>query len=59
MLSALGVVSVGGGVPTPMIRERIEDGVVVGNEPMTNAVDAMLGELRTWHGALAPLRGAK
>lgn len=58
VLSALGVVSVGGGVPIPMIRERIEDGVVVGNEPMTRAVDAMLDELRTWHGALAPLRGA-
>jgi len=49
---------VGGGVPIPMLRERIEDGTVVGNEPMTKAVDAMLGELRTWHAALAPLRGA-
>ena len=58
VLAALQVVSVGGGVPIPMIRERIEDGAVVGNEPMTKAVDAMLGELRTWHGALAPLRAA-
>lgn len=58
VLSALGVVSVGGGVPIPMVRERIEDDAVVANEPMTNAVDAMLGELQTWHGALAPLRGA-
>lgn len=57
VLSALGVVSVGGGVPIPMVRERIEDDAVVANEPMTNAVDAMLGELQTWHGALAPLRG--
>jgi len=52
------VVSVGGVVPIPVIRERIEDDAVVGNEPMTKAVDAMLDELRTWHGALAPLRGA-
>ena len=58
VLSALGVVSVGGGVPIPMVRERIEEGAVVANEPMTKAVDAMLAELRTWHGALAPLRGA-
>ncbi|TVR92457.1 MAG: NADPH-dependent oxidoreductase [Trueperaceae bacterium] len=58
VLAALQVVPVGGGVPIPMIRERIEDGAVVGNEPMTKAVDAMLDELRTWHGALAPLRGA-
>jgi len=58
VLSALQVVSVGGGVPIPMVRERIEEGAVVANEPMTKAVDAMLDELRTWHGALAPLRGA-
>ena len=41
-----------------MLRDRIEGRAVTGNEPMTQAVDAMLGELRTWHGALAPLRAA-
>ena len=40
-----------------MVRERIEDSALVANEPMTNAVDAMLDALRTWHGALATLRG--
>ena len=58
VLGALQVVRVGGGVPVPMIRERIEDGAVVGNEPMTRAVDAMLDELGTWHAVLVPLRGA-
>ena len=58
VLAALQVVGVGGGVPIPMIRERIEDGAVVGKEPMTKAVDVMLDDLQTWHEALAPLRGA-
>jgi len=58
VLAALQVVPVGGGVPIPMIRERVADGAVVANELMEKAVDAMLGELATWHRALAPLRGA-
>ncbi len=57
VLAALQVVPVGGGVPIPMIGPKVVDGVVVANEPMEKAVDAMLGELATWHGALAPLRG--
>ncbi|MFN2323481.1 MAG: NADPH-dependent FMN reductase [Trueperaceae bacterium] len=56
VLAALQVVPVGGGVPIPMIGQRVEDGAVVANEPMEKAVDAMLDELATWHGALAPLR---
>jgi len=58
VLAALKVVPVGGGVPIPMVRERVQDGSVVANEPMTKAVEAMLDELVAWHGALAPLRGA-
>ena len=46
------MVSVGGVVPIPMIRERIEACAVVGSAPMTKTVDAMVDELRTWHGAL-------
>ena len=56
VLAALQVVPVGGGVPIPMIGTRVKDGVVDANEPMEKAVDAMLGELATWHGAMAPLR---
>ncbi len=57
VLAALQVVPVGGGVPIPMIGQRVADGVVDANELMEKAVDAMLDELATWHGALAPLRG--
>lgn len=55
VLAALQVPVVGGGVPIPMIRERVRDGVVNANEPMTKAVEAMLDELARWE-PLAPLR---
>ena len=58
VLAALQVVPVGGGVPIPTIGTRVKEGVVDANEPMEQAVDAMLAELSTWHAALAPLRGA-
>lgn len=56
VLAALQVPVVGGGVPIPMVRERVRQGVVEPSEPMTKAVEAMLDELARWHGALAPLR---
>jgi NAD(P)H-dependent FMN reductase len=56
VLAALQVPVVGGGVPIPMIRERVRDGAVEANEPMTKAVEAMLDELARWSEALAPLR---
>lgn len=59
VLAALQVVPVGRGVPIPMIRSRVEADAVVANEPMDEAIDAMLDELATWHGALAPLRRAQ
>lgn len=58
VLAALQVVPVGGGVPIPMIGPKVQDGVLTTNDPMEQAVTAMLDELATWHGALAPLRAA-
>ncbi len=56
VLAALQVVVVGGGVPIPMIRERVRNDAVEANEPMTKAVEAMLEELVRWNVALRPMR---
>ena len=54
---ALALVPVVAAVNIPFVQQfRADDGTIVGNDVMVEAASAMLDELMTMHGALAPLR---
>jgi NAD(P)H-dependent FMN reductase len=54
---ALALVPVVAAVNIPFVQQfRSDDGTIVGNDVMVEAASAMLDELMTMHGALAPLR---
>ncbi len=53
---ALQLIATGTAVNIPFVFGMIEDGVLHANDVMEQAASAMLGELETLHGALAPLR---
>ena len=54
---ALALVPVVAAVNIPFVQQfRTDDGTIVGNDVMVEAASAMLDELMTMHGALAPLR---
>jgi NAD(P)H-dependent FMN reductase len=56
---ALALVPVVAAVNIPFVQQFLsDDGAIVGNDVMVEAASAMLGELMTMHGALAPLRAA-
>ncbi|MDK3020663.1 NADPH-dependent FMN reductase [Pseudodonghicola flavimaris] len=44
-------------VPVPFFPQFVKDGVVEPNEPMTDGMNATLGELAKWAEALKPMRG--
>ncbi|HEX3688154.1 MAG TPA: NAD(P)H-dependent oxidoreductase [Solirubrobacteraceae bacterium] len=57
---ALSLVPVVAAVNIPFVQQFLtEDGNIVGNDVMVDAVPAMLNELMTMHGVLAPLRAAQ
>jgi NAD(P)H-dependent FMN reductase len=57
---ALALVPVVAAVNIPFVQQfRTDDGTIVGNDVMVEAASAMLDELMTMHGALAPLRAAQ
>jgi NAD(P)H-dependent FMN reductase len=57
---ALALVPVVAAVNIPFVQQFLtDDGVIVGNDVMVQAVAAMLDELIEMHGALAPLRAAR
>jgi NAD(P)H-dependent FMN reductase len=57
---ALALVPVVAAVNIPFVQQfRQDDGTIVGNDIMVEAASAMLDELTTMHGALAPLRAAQ
>jgi NAD(P)H-dependent FMN reductase len=54
---ALALVPVVAAVNIPFVQQFLsDDGTIVGNDVMVDAASAMLDELMTMHGALAPLR---
>ncbi len=54
---ALALAPVVAAVNIPFVQQfRADDGTIVGNDVMVEAASAMLDELMTMHGALAPLR---
>ena len=54
---ALALVPVVAAVNIPFVQQfRADDGTIIGNDVMVEAASAMLDELMTMHGALAPLR---
>ncbi|HXD68108.1 MAG TPA: NAD(P)H-dependent oxidoreductase [Solirubrobacteraceae bacterium] len=56
---ALALVPVVAAVNIPFVQQfRTDDGTIVGNDVMVEAASAMLDELMTMHGALAPLRAS-
>jgi NAD(P)H-dependent FMN reductase len=56
---ALALVPVVAAVNIPFVQQFLsDDGTIVGNDVMVDAASAMLDELMTMHGALAPLRAA-
>jgi NAD(P)H-dependent FMN reductase len=56
---ALALVPVVAAVNIPFVQQFLsDDGAIVGNDVMVEAASAMLDELMTMHGALAPLRAA-
>jgi NAD(P)H-dependent FMN reductase len=57
---ALALVPVVAAVNIPFVQQFLsDDGAIVGNDVMVDAASAMLDELMTMHGALAPLRAAR
>lgn len=58
LIANLGVVALPGVVPVPFHWEKIEDGALVANEPMTAGLGGMLDELQKWGEALRPLHTA-
>jgi NAD(P)H-dependent FMN reductase len=57
---ALALVPVVAAVNIPFVQQFLsDDGAIVGNDVMVDAASAMLDELMTMHGALAPLRAAE
>jgi NAD(P)H-dependent FMN reductase len=57
---ALALIPVVAAVNIPFVQQFLtDDGTIVGNEVMVDAAAAMLDELMTMHGALAPLRAAQ
>jgi NAD(P)H-dependent FMN reductase len=57
---ALALVPVVAAVNIPFVQQfRSDDGAIVGNDVMVEAAAAMLDELMTMHGVLAPLRAAQ
>jgi hypothetical protein len=57
---ALALVPVVAAVNIPFVQQfRTDDGTIVGNDVMVEAASAMLDELMTMHGALAPLRATQ
>jgi NAD(P)H-dependent FMN reductase len=56
VVGALALFPTQSGVNIPFVFGMIEDGVLHGNDVMQQAASAMLGELQTLNGALAPLR---
>ncbi|MFL5863814.1 MAG: NADPH-dependent FMN reductase [Solirubrobacteraceae bacterium] len=57
---ALSMVPVVAAVNIPFVQQFLtDDGVIVGNDVMVQAADAMLDELMQMHTALAPLRAAQ
>jgi NAD(P)H-dependent FMN reductase len=56
---ALALMPVVAAVNIPFVQQFLsDDGTIVGNDVMVEAAGAMLDELMTMHGALAPLRAA-
>jgi NAD(P)H-dependent FMN reductase len=56
---AVALVPVVAAVNIPFVQQFVsDDGAIVGNDVMVDAASAMLDELMTMHGALAPLRAA-
>ena len=57
---ALALVPVVAAVNIPFVQQFLsDDGAIVGNDIMVEAAGAMLDELMTMHGVLAPLRAAQ
>ncbi len=56
MTGALQLFSTQTAVNIPFVFGMIDDGVLHANDVMEQAASAMLGELETLNGALAPLR---
>ncbi len=57
---ALALAPVVAAVNIPFVQQFLsDDGAIVGNDVMVEAASAMLDELMTMHGALAPLRAAQ
>jgi NAD(P)H-dependent FMN reductase len=56
VLAGLKMVPMVEAVSIPFVKNLVEDGELVGNDPMERGADAMLDELAHWSDALAPLR---
>ena len=58
LLGNLSVVALPNVVPVPFHWEKIEDGALVANEPMTQGLGGLLDELQKWGDQLKPLHSA-